>query len=118
MMHLHDGSFDADPRVARILAIFAKEAAIDRAKLQPDATIEALGIDSLDLTMTVFQLETELDINIPAISERAGAEFSTVGDLVQHVIAAMDKAGRETHGEGNTGPSEKQSLEAATRRDR
>jgi acyl carrier protein len=104
MMNRQDGTFDSDPRVARILAIFAREAEIDRAKLLPDATIEALGVDSLDLTMTVFQLETELDINIPAIAERAGAEFSTVGDLLRHVIAAMDAAERGTPDGGNAGP--------------
>jgi acyl carrier protein len=69
-MPWHDGNFDSDPRVAQILAIVAKEAAVDRAKLNRDATIEELGIDSLDLTMTVFQLETVLDINIPAIPSR------------------------------------------------
>lgn len=91
-MALQDGGFDSDPRVAQILAIVAKEAAIDRAKLKQDATIEELGIDLLDLTMTVFQLETTFDITIPAMTEQAGAEFATVGDLVRHVIAAMEKA--------------------------
>lgn len=110
-MHRHDVTFDADPRVARILAIFAKEAAVDLAKLQPDATIEALGVDSLDITMTVFQLETELDINIPAIAERAGTEFSTVGDLVQHVIAAMDKAEQEAPVKGIAGPNNELAAE-------
>jgi acyl carrier protein len=99
-MQQHDGTFDADPRVIHILDILAKEAAIARANLRPDATLEALGVGSLDLTMAVFQLETVLDINIPAIAERAGAEFGTVGELVSHVIAAMDKAEAEKAANG------------------
>src|SRR3954451_13739516 len=106
MMPTHDGDFDSDPRVAEILAIVAKEAAVVRAKLKRDATIEELGIDSLDLTMTVFQLETGFDINIPAIAEQAGAEFATVGDLVQYVIAAIDKADREKASDRRADPRE------------
>jgi acyl carrier protein len=112
-MPWHDGNFDSDPRVAQILAIVAKEAAVDRAKLNRDATIEELGIDSLDLTMTVFQLETVFDINIPAIAEQAGAEFAMVGDLVQHVIAAIDKADRENAGDRRSDPREQPAPEVS-----
>jgi acyl carrier protein len=82
----------ADPRVARILDIVAAETATDRAALLPDAKIDELGISSLDLTLAVFKLETVYDIEIPVIAERAGAEFGTVGELVAHVLAVMDKA--------------------------
>ena len=110
-MYNQDGSFDTDPRVAQILAILAKEAAIDRTMLHAAATIEELGVDSLDLTMAVFQLETVLDITIPAISERAGTEFDTVGELVQHVIAAMDKAERVRAAGGKAEPHTEQATE-------
>jgi acyl carrier protein len=110
-MRNQDGSYDNDPRVAKILTILAKEAAIDRTMLKSDATIEELGIDSLDLTMAVFQLETVLDITIPTISERAGTEFGTVGELVQHVIAAMDKVEREKAAGGKAEPHKEQATE-------
>jgi acyl carrier protein len=106
-----NGSFDTDPRVAQILAILAKEAAVDRTMLQPGATIEELGVDSLDLTMAVFQLETVLDITIPTISERVGTEFGTVGELVQHVIAAMDKAERARAAGGKAEPHKEPAAE-------
>ena len=112
-MPWHDGNFDSDPRVVEILAIFAKEAAVDRAKLKRDANIEELGIDSLDLTMTVFQLETVFDVNIPAIADQAGAEFATVGDLVQHVITAIDKADRENASDRRAEPREQPASEAS-----
>jgi acyl carrier protein len=111
-MPWHDGNFDSDPRVFQILAIVAKEVAVDRAKLNRDATIEELGIDSLDLTMTVFQLETVFDIHIPAMAEQAGAEFATVGDLVLHVIAAIEKADRGNVG-GRSDPREQLATEVS-----
>ncbi|MDQ2804243.1 MAG: phosphopantetheine-binding protein [Pseudomonadota bacterium] len=90
-----------DPRVGRILDILAEETGIDRARLQPDASVEELGITSLDMTQAVFKLETVFDIEIPVIAERAGTEFGTIGELVGHVLAVLDETGRAP--EGGTG---------------
>lgn len=82
----------SDPRVDEILRIVAKETEVDIARLRPDATIDELGIPSLDMAQTVFALESHFDVEIPVVSERAGAEFATVGDLIAHVLASVDKA--------------------------
>jgi acyl carrier protein len=84
-------AIDVDPRTDEILAIVAKETGIERSRLALDASIEELGIPSLDMVQAVFELESHFDIEIPAISERAGSEFATVGDLVAHVLAALDR---------------------------
>jgi acyl carrier protein len=81
-----------DPRTDEILNIVAKETNIDRNRLVPEASIEELGIPSLDIVQAVFELESHYDIEIPAISEKAGSEFATVGDLVAHVLASLDRA--------------------------
>ena len=81
-----------DPRRDEILDIVAKETGIDRARLLPGASIEELGIPSLDMVQTIFELESRFDVEIPVVSERAGAEFATVGDLVDHVIQTLDRA--------------------------
>ena len=47
-----------DPRVPEILDIVARETSVDRGNLQPEATIEALGIPSLDMVQAVFALES------------------------------------------------------------
>jgi acyl carrier protein len=78
-----------DPRVSRILDIVAKETFVERAKLRPEATIDELGIASLDIVQTVFALETEFNIEIPVAREGGGAEFATVKELVDHVLAVM-----------------------------
>jgi acyl carrier protein len=82
----------SDPRVTQILEIVSSETQIPRDSLLMDARIDDLGISSLDLMLAVFKLETAFDIEIPVIAERAGAEFGTVGELVGHVLAVMDKA--------------------------
>lgn len=84
----------ADSRVAEILDIVARETAVDRERLRPDATIDELGIPSLDMAQTLFALESHFDVEIPVVSERAGAEFATVSDLVEHVLATLDKKTR------------------------
>jgi acyl carrier protein len=80
-----------DARASRILDIVAKETFVDRSKLLPEATIDDLGIASLDIVQSIFALETELDIEIPVAREGGGAEFATVGDLVSHVLAVLDR---------------------------
>jgi acyl carrier protein len=82
----------SDPRVTQILDIVAAETQMPRGALLLDTRIDDLGISSLDLTLAMFKLETTFDIEIPVIAERAGAEFGTVGELVSHVIAVMDRA--------------------------
>ncbi|HWK44551.1 MAG TPA: phosphopantetheine-binding protein [Stellaceae bacterium] len=81
-----------DPRVAKILDIIAEETSVDRTKLLPEATIDDLGIASIDLIEAIFKIETVFNIDIPVVSERSGEEFSTVKGLVDHVIAALDQA--------------------------
>ena len=98
MMQQISDAFDADPRVSQILDIIARETAIDRTTLRPQATIEELGIASLDLTVAVFQLESVFDVEIPVIASRPGNEFETVGELVGHVIAALDKGPTDQSG--------------------
>ena len=81
-----------DPRRDEILDIVAKETGIERGRLVPEASIEELGIPSLDMVQTIFELESRFDIEIPVVSERAGGEFATVGDLVDHVLLTLDRA--------------------------
>jgi acyl carrier protein len=83
-----------DPRTVTILDIVAKETGVERTRLQPEAKIEELGISSLDMTQTVFELESRFDIEIPVVAESAGAEFATVGDLLRHVLKTLDEAGK------------------------
>ena len=81
-----------DRRSEEILDIVAKETGVDRARLTPDASLSDLDIPSLDLVQTIFAIEERFKVDIPVVSERTGAEFQTVGDLVQHVLATLEAA--------------------------
>ena len=81
-----------DPRSAEVLDLIAKETGVDRAHLSQDAVISDLGIASLDLVQAIFAIEERYKVDIPVVSERTGAEFLTVGDLVQHVLGTLEAA--------------------------
>ncbi len=89
--HIDDPSI-GDPRIGDILAIVADEARIDRARLVLTASIEDLGIPSLDLVQIIFEIESRYDVEIPVVAERSGGEFATIGDLVTHALTAIDGA--------------------------
>lgn len=81
-----------DPRSEEILDIIAKETGVDRSRLSLDAIISDLDIASLDLVQAIFAIEERYKVDIPVVSERTGAEFQTVGDMVQHVLATLGPA--------------------------
>ena len=81
-----------DPRIAEILDIVAKETGIEQGRLTPDANIAALDIASLDMVQAIFAIESHFNVEIPVVAEQGGGEFTTVGELVNHVLAAI--AGR------------------------
>ena len=56
----------------------------------PDAAIADLEIPSLDLVQAIFALETRFGVEIPVVSDHAGAEFGTIGELVRHVLTAIE----------------------------
>jgi len=81
-----------DPRSDEILAIVAAETGVARDRLTPDAELATLGIPSLDMVQAIFAIEERFQIYIPVISNRTGAEFTTVGELVTHVLHTLDQA--------------------------
>ena len=84
----------SDPRVPEILDIVAKETQVERDRLVPDAKVDELGIPSLDMVQAIFAIESRFNIELPVVSERTGAaEFATVRDLVDHIVATLDAHG-------------------------
>lgn len=81
-----------DPRADEILAIVAKETGVARDRLVPEAELATLDIPSLDMVQAIFAIEERFQIDIPVVSDRTGAEFKTVGELVAHVLHTLDHA--------------------------
>lgn len=83
----------ADPRQAEILAIFSREVGVAPERLRPDATLDSLDIASLDIVQAIFAIEERFDVQIPVVPDRAGSEFTTVGQLLDHVLATLERGG-------------------------
>jgi acyl carrier protein len=71
----------------KILAIISREAAIDRARLVPDATLDSLAISSLDVVNILFAIEDECGIELDA------AQFEGVKTVQQFLDVILAKAG-------------------------
>ena len=65
----------------RLCAILAKDYAVDAAMLTPDASLEALGIDSLGVAELLFNVEDEFRIDVPS----EPVELSTIADVVRYI---------------------------------
>jgi len=49
----------------KIRQLFLKHFELDERNLQPDATVESLGLDSLDMVDFIYTLEQEFCIRLP-----------------------------------------------------
>jgi acyl carrier protein len=56
---------DQQTMVNEILDVIATEGMISREKLQDDATIESLGLKSIDIVMILTAIEERFDVYIP-----------------------------------------------------
>lgn len=56
---------DQQAMIEQILEVIATEGMIPRENLQNDATIESLGLKSIDLVMILTAIEEKFDVYIP-----------------------------------------------------
>jgi acyl carrier protein len=75
----------------RIKKIVLEKIDIQEDMLTPDATLEGLGLDSLDKVELMFSLEEEFKIKIP------DRDVTIV--TIQDVVNVTDKLAEEQHGE-------------------
>lgn len=66
-----------------VLDIIAEEALVDRVKLTPEATLESLGIASLDIISIVFALEEKFGLALEQ-SDLEGVQ--SLGQLVDLIL--------------------------------
>lgn len=73
---------------SELLDLIAKEAIIDREKLTRDATLEDLGISSLDVISMLFELEERYGV---AIEEGDMPQMSTLGEMVDFLLSKINE---------------------------
>jgi len=69
-----------------LIEIIAEEALVDRAKLDPKATLEDIGLDSVDLVSVVFAIEEKYGIEI---AEDAFSRSDTLAELLAKIEALI-----------------------------
>jgi acyl carrier protein len=70
-----------------LIAIIAEEALIDRAKLDPAAKLEDIGLDSVDLVSVIFAIEEKYGIEI---AEDAFSRTDTLASVMEKIEAMID----------------------------
>jgi acyl carrier protein len=79
-----------------VLDVIAEESLVERSALTPDATLESLGIQSLDIISIVFALEDKFGIVLEQ-SEFEGV--TTVDQLVTIIVNKANAAGAASAGQ-------------------
>lgn len=77
-----------------IIEIIAKQSPVDREKVVPEAIMEDLEIESLDLVEIIFAIEEKFDITIPYNANdpsTIGSDLNTVADVVEAVEKLVDE---------------------------
>ena len=72
--------------IETLQTILQKENGIEPERVTPDATLESLGLDSLDLIELLFEIEETFDIRMP---QDGGSALKMT--KVQDVIEAIDQ---------------------------
>jgi acyl carrier protein len=73
----------------QILDIIARDGMIDRALLKPDATLQDLGVKSMDVVIILMGLEEKFDIYIPVDGPISAAK--DVRGFVASLIDAIQR---------------------------
>ncbi len=79
----------------KIIEVIAREGKVDRSRITPEATLETLGIESMDVVMILMGLEDVLDAYIPMNSD-----LSSSRNLAEFVAAAIKEMGKAEAGAG------------------
>ena len=85
----------------RLAELIAKELAIEPARLTPDATLEALEIDSLRMIELAFAVEDAFGLTIGAQPGELLARVKTLGELGAYIdgLLAAKASTAAGHGE-------------------
>lgn len=86
---------DHSALVDQIIDVIVSEGMIDREKVQPDATIESLGLKSIDIVMILTALEEKFDVYIPM-----DGPFHDAKDVKSLIEAMANYIAKEKSGAG------------------
>lgn len=68
----------------QIFDVFVTDGMIDRSKITPDATLENLGVQSVDVMMILMSIEEKFGVYIPVDSKLT--ESKNLNELINNLI--------------------------------
>lgn len=71
----------------QIIEVMSTEGMIDRDKITPEATLDTLGVESMDVVMILMGLEEKLGVYLPMDSDMASAR--NLAEFMQAILKAM-----------------------------
>jgi acyl carrier protein len=74
---------ESPERLKQIIDIIAEEGAIDPSLVQPEATLETMGLESMDVVMILMGIEEKLNIYLPMDNDLSSAR--NMAELVSAV---------------------------------
>lgn len=86
----------ADPLAEMVTAIIARQLVVAPETIAPEARLEALGMDSIDMVEVLFAIEESFDISVPfspSAPQDDGPELTTVASVVEAVRALVAARG-------------------------
>ena len=79
-----------DDLTGKVIAILAAVKRVPAETIKPEATLEELGIDSLDKVNILFELESEFNVDIPDLEARKIATVREMVDGLRTVLAQRE----------------------------
>ncbi|MGH8705382.1 MAG: acyl carrier protein [Burkholderiales bacterium] len=77
--------------LARIKDLAVQELALDPDKIDPNAPLDTLGVDSLTFIEFMFKVEDEFGVKV---SDEDLRKIKCLADLERHVAASLQTAGK------------------------
>ena len=69
----------------RLKALLTDELALDAARIEPEATLESLEVDSLRMIEILFRVDEEFSVSTPSDHNELREKLKTVGDLAAFI---------------------------------
>lgn len=81
------------PLAQQIIDVIAREGMVDRARITAEATLEDLGLQSIDMVMILNGIEEKFDIYVPM--DETIQKIANVGDVVGVVAGLLEAGGKQ-----------------------
>lgn len=80
-------------RLQQIIDIIAEDGAVDPKMVTPDATLESMGMESMDVVMILMGVEEKLDVYLPMNNDLSSAK--NMAEFVKEIDKVLNASEQE-----------------------